>query len=87
MTIVHSQPPEQIGIQLVFLKPFQATNDVVFRFVPEGSGTRVTWTMSGRNNFMAKAVHLVMNMDKMCGGDFEQGLAQLKGVAEGARAV
>lgn len=87
MTIVRSQPPEQIDIQLVFLKPFQATNEVVFRFVPEGNGTRVTWTMSGRNGFMAKAMHLVMNMDKLCGADFEQGLAQLKGVAEGARTV
>jgi hypothetical protein len=31
---------------------------------------------------MAKAFSLVMNMDKMIGGDFEKGLAQMKAVAE-----
>jgi hypothetical protein len=40
--------------------------------------------MEGRNNFMAKAIHLVMNMDKMIGGQFEKGLAQMKAVAEAA---
>ncbi|MCY1548192.1 hypothetical protein D9M68_842880 [compost metagenome] len=55
---------------------------MLFRFVPEGEGTRVSWSMSGSKNFMVKAVHLVMDMDKMCGGDFELGLAQLKAVAE-----
>ena len=81
-TIVESRSSESIRIQLVFLKPFQATNDVLFSFVPEGESTRVTWRMSGRNNFMSKAMHLVMDMDKMVGGDFEQGLAQLKAEAE-----
>jgi hypothetical protein len=40
--------------------------------------------MEGRNNFMAKAIHLVMNMDTMIGGQFEKGLAQMKAVAEAA---
>jgi hypothetical protein len=31
---------------------------------------------------MAKAFGLVMNMDKMVGGDFEAGLAKLKAAAE-----
>lgn len=38
--------------------------------------------MTGKNNFMAKAVHLVMNMDKMIGGQFEKGLAQMKSLVE-----
>jgi hypothetical protein len=38
--------------------------------------------MSGTNGFMAKAVGLVMNMDKLVGGDFEKGLEQLKSVTE-----
>ncbi|NQD91797.1 SRPBCC family protein [Pseudomonas sp. CrR25] len=83
-TIVESRPSESIRIQLVFLKPFQANNDVQFRFVPEGQGTRVTWSMSGSKNLLTKAMHMVMDMDKMVGGDFEQGLAQLKTEAEAA---
>jgi hypothetical protein len=33
--------------------------------------------MSGQNNFIAKAMCLVMDMDKMVGPDFERGLANL----------
>jgi hypothetical protein len=38
--------------------------------------------MTGQNNFMAKAIHLFMNMDKMIGGQFEKGLADMKSVVE-----
>jgi hypothetical protein len=31
---------------------------------------------------LGKLFHLVMNMDKMVGGDFERGLAALKSVTE-----
>jgi hypothetical protein len=40
--------------------------------------------MTGKNNFMAKVIHLFMNMDKMVGGQFEQGLAQMKSMVEKA---
>lgn len=40
--------------------------------------------MDGHNNFMAKAASLAMDMDKLVGGDFERGLANLKSVAESA---
>lgn len=40
--------------------------------------------MEGNNNYLAKALHLVMNMDKMVGGEFEKGLADMKKVAEAA---
>ena len=58
------------------------SNDTEFVFKPEGKQTNVTWTMSGKNNFMSKAMHLCFNMDKMLGGDFEKGLASMKAVAE-----
>jgi hypothetical protein len=44
----------------------------------------VTWAMFGDKNFMAKAVHLFMNMDKMIGGQFEKGLADMKSIVESA---
>ena len=50
--------------------------------MPQGGTTQVTWTMDGHNDFAGKAFSLVMDMDKMVGGDFERGLAQLKAVAE-----
>jgi hypothetical protein len=38
--------------------------------------------MTGRNNFVAKAMCLFMNMDKMIGGQFEKGLASMKMIVE-----
>jgi hypothetical protein len=41
--------------------------------------------MDGHNGLLGKLFHLVMNMDKMVGGDFERGLAALKSVSEAVR--
>jgi hypothetical protein len=84
ITITESRPSDLIRIQLEFFKPFRATNTAEFAFKPEGNQTAVTWSMTGRKNFIAKAVHLFMNMDKMIGGQFEKGLAQMKSVVETA---
>ncbi len=83
MTITQSHPPAHIEIRLEFVKPMKAVNTTVFSFAPEGNGTRVTWTMTGENNFMSKAFQLVMDMDKLVGGDFEKGLSSMKAVVEG----
>jgi uncharacterized protein YndB with AHSA1/START domain len=82
MTILESQPNERILIDLIFVKPFAADNDVEFTFKPEGDGTAVTWTMMGKNNFMGKAFGLFMDVEKMVGSDFEKGLADIKTAAE-----
>jgi len=82
MTIVESRPNELVRIKLPFLKPFAATATTDFTFKPEGNQTAVTWSMAGEKNFTAKAVHLFMDMDKMIGGQFEKGLADMKAAAE-----
>ena len=82
MTITDSRPNELIRVKLEFFKPFAGTNTADFTFKPEGNQTLVTWSMFGEKNFMAKAIHLVMNMDKMIGGQFEKGLADMKSVVE-----
>lgn len=81
--IVESRPPELIRIRLEFVRPFKATNVAEFSFLAEGGGTRVTWTMTGKNNFMGKAVGLIINCDRMVGGQFETGLGNLRRVVEG----
>lgn len=84
MTIIESRPDDLIRINLEFFRPFAATNRGEFTFRPEGDQTAVTWSMTGKNNFIAKAVHLFINMDKLVGGQFEQGLAEMKSVVEGS---
>jgi uncharacterized protein YndB with AHSA1/START domain len=87
MTIIESTPHKLITIRLEFLKPFKATNTAEFKFEPEGAGTKVTWSMFGKNNLMGKVFHLIMDCDKMVGKDFEQGLANMRRVAESGELV
>ena len=83
MTITESRPGELVRIKLEFFKPFAATNTAEFSFKPAGGdATAVTWTMTGRNNFLSKAICMFVDMDKMVGGMFDQGLAQMKTVVE-----
>jgi len=82
MTITESRPNDLIRVKLEFFKPFAGNSIAEFTFKPEANQTAVTWSMTGQNNFMAKAIHLFMNMDKMIGGQFEKGLAEMKSVVE-----
>ena len=84
MTITESRSNELVRFKLEFVKPMAGTSTSEFTFKPEGNQTTVTWTMSGKNNFVGRAMCLFMNMDKMVGGQFEQGLATMKSVAEAA---
>jgi len=83
MTLTESRPNELVRFRLEFYKPMAGTSDAEFTFKPQGNQTEVTWTMTGKNNFIGKAMCMIMNMDKMIGGQFEQGLASLKSIAEG----
>jgi uncharacterized protein YndB with AHSA1/START domain len=82
MEITEAPAPSRVAIKLDFLKPMQAHNVATFTLEPEGGATNVTWAMDGPTPYMAKIVHLFMNMDRMVGRDFETGLSNLKAVAE-----
>lgn len=83
MTIVDSRPSELVDINVAFTKPFENTSSSKFEFKPDANQTVVTWTMSGKQNFLEKAMCIVFNGKKMLGGEMEKGLANLKAVAEG----
>ncbi len=84
MTITESRPNEQILINLEFIKPFEGTSLTEFTFEPKGDQTLVTWTMSGKNNFVGKAVSLFVDCDKMCGDQFNQGFENMKVAVQSA---
>jgi len=86
MTITESTPPSKLAIDLDFKIPFEAHNKVQFNLIKEGEGTRVVWSMNGPVPYISKVIHLFLNIDKMVGGDFEAGLANLKALAEKAPA-
>lgn len=78
MTIVASQPAESVRLRLDFVRPFEGTSQVDFVLAPADGGTRVTWTMSGSNTFVGKAISLVMDCETLMGPQFEQGLDNMK---------
>ena len=83
MTITGTDAPNKIDIDLKFIKPFKAENDVELLVAPSGDGSEVTWRMHGTHNFMTKLMsRFGRTMDKMVGPDFEKGLAKLKGLVE-----
>lgn len=82
MKLTDSLPPSRVALDLNMLKPMKASNKVAFTLAPNGAQTTVTWAMQGKSPLIAKLMGLVMNMDKMVGGQFEEGLANLKRVVE-----
>lgn len=84
MTITESKPAELVRFRLDFVKPMASTSTAEFAFQPSTNGTTVTWSMFGKNNFVGRAFCVFVNMDKMVGGQFEEGLAKLKSLSESA---
>lgn len=82
MLITDSQPDRKIVMQLDFQKPMQARHSGSFDFVPSGDTTTVTWMMEGKTNFVSKLMGVFFDMDQMVGGDFAQGLQNLKKITE-----
>ena len=82
MEISDTAPPSNVTIKLDFVKPFEAHNIVVFTLEPKGDSTGVTWAMQGPVPYVAKIVHVFLDMDSMVGKDFESGLANLKAISE-----
>jgi hypothetical protein len=82
MEITDAAEPSRIQIALAFEKPFSSRSDTSFTITPEGSGSRVTWSMTGKQTLMIRMMGIVKSMDKLIGPDFEKGLARLKATTE-----
>jgi uncharacterized protein YndB with AHSA1/START domain len=82
MEILEAAPPSKVVIKLDFLKPFEAHNTGEFILEPKGDTTSVTWAIYGPAPYMSKVISTFVDMDKMIGKDFEQGLASLKTAVE-----
>ncbi len=90
MEITKVAPPHSVTIRLDFLKPFEGHNTAEFTMAPDGDATRVTWAVYGPQTYLLKVMSLFVSMDKLLGREFEEGLGNLKSVAEardGARAT
>ncbi|MGH1489269.1 MAG: SRPBCC family protein [Acidimicrobiales bacterium] len=83
MTITGIDPNARVAIDLKFLKPFKSENTTELLLATNGSGTDVTWRMTGPMTLMTKVMGFIgKTMDKMVGPDFEKGLSKLKRISE-----
>jgi hypothetical protein len=83
LTIIASEPGKYVHNRMEF--EGMGVSHSNFTLQPEGSGTRVTWSLDneseGMNLFMRSlSGYFFLFMDGMVGKDFEKGLANLKRV-------
>src|ERR1041385_1051871 len=71
-----------VDTKLTFIEPWESKSDVNFTIADTAGASKVTWTMKGKSPFPFNVFGLFMNMDKMVGDDFNQGLANLKTLSE-----
>ncbi|PIE48827.1 MAG: transcription activator effector-binding protein [Flavobacteriales bacterium] len=69
---------DSIAQAIEFIKPFESTADVYWKFDKKEDGTAVTWGMKGDMDFMTKAYMAFSGgMDSQIGPDYEKGLQNL----------
>lgn len=68
-----------------YLSLFQPHDTAEFTLEPQGSATHVNWSMFGPNRFVGKVKSIFVNVDRMVGGQFDQGLANMKAVLKTRR--
>ncbi len=84
MTITESHPNNLVRMKLVYLKPFAGESLAEFIVKSNGTQTVISWSNTGKSNFICKAMGIFVSMDKMIGGMFGRGLADLKLLSEDA---
>jgi len=82
MEVTDATAPSMVAMKLDFVEPFEAHNRAEFTVQPAAGETHVTWAMFGPVPYTAKVMHVLFDIDKMVGGDFERGLHDLKRLAE-----
>ena len=80
-TIIESERNKRVGVRLDFKKPFHVTNFGDYVLTPEGSQTKVRWTIN-ETAAIPRVLNNFVNLEKIIGAHFEKGLAVLKTLAE-----
>jgi uncharacterized protein YndB with AHSA1/START domain len=81
MSFTAAEPARRLAYDLYF-PDFGTTSTGEITLAAEGSGTRVTWSMAGNMGSNPMFRWIALFADRMVGKDFDEGLAQLKQVAE-----
>ncbi|WP_303315836.1 GyrI-like domain-containing protein [Flavivirga abyssicola] len=72
---------KSINQHIVFIKPFESESDINWTFENTEEGTKVTWGMKGKQDFMTKMyTTFAGSIEEATGPDFERGLFKLDSV-------
>src|SRR5690606_38207678 len=81
--VVESIPNERVAVRLEYFEPFQMVQNAEYIVRVDGEDvTFVTWRVTGENSFIGKFMSLFVDMDKIVGDLFDQGLRNLKTLVE-----
>jgi len=81
-TIATIEKPTLLETHLNFYKPYKSHGKAYVKLQAEGPGTKATWGMTGNMPYPMNLMHVFMNMDKMMGKDWDNGLSKLKTLSE-----
>ncbi|MEP1487484.1 MAG: GyrI-like domain-containing protein [Algibacter sp.] len=66
---------------ITFIKPFESESDINWTFEPFETGTKVTWAMKGKQDFMTKLyTTFAGSIEKNTAPDFDRGLYKLDSI-------
>jgi carbon monoxide dehydrogenase subunit G len=82
LELMEVKPNEMVQIKLTMTKPFYAENTIIYQLIPEGSGTRFSWSMSGDGGFLGKLIGVLIDCEKMVTDQFVTGINNLKTLIE-----
>lgn len=81
-TMKKIEPMSLIESELHFIEPWESIANAFFHVSDTDGGVKVSWGFEGDMARPFNIMALFMDMDKSIGGDFEQGLANLKALCE-----
>lgn len=80
--IIAMEPGKRVQVRIGFIEPFEAEALADLTMEPMGDSTRVTWAYASDNGFFQRIFLVFNDMDALIGPDFQQGLEQLRALAE-----
>jgi len=82
MSITKLENETIIGYHLNFIEPFASQADGLLIAESENGATKASWSFNSHFGFIESVFMMFMNMEKMLGADFENGLKNLKQISE-----
>lgn len=83
MEITESTFPTHIVIEVEIDRPIESNSIMEFKLEAVDSYTNVIWSMYGRRNLKARFISIFVNLDRITGEKFDEGLDNIIRMVEG----